>query len=240
MYRPSTYQTRMITTQTMIILIAWAALILLMSLSGKPWSYDVPVTAFIAVPAAVVAVAQLFSNARVQRAAYIKDYALRFRTDKELSESFHYLVYRYGNELYAIQKKKPADRSETEAEKLKRAQEGVPADLKFYIPNDTTDTPPERRLDNLLGFFDVLGYDYKRGMVSMQDIAGVFGLHLDHLIQREVIGDYLAHVKLSWPSAKSFHRTYSAPIPYRYLLVLIEDYSAYRKRTDWSNINGQT
>lgn len=226
---PSTYQAKLITTQTLIIVITWAGLIVLMSLSGKPWTYDVPVTAFIAVPTAVIAVAQLFSNARVQRAAYIKDYALRFRTDKELSESFHYLVYRYGNELYAIQMKKPAERSETEGEKLRRAQEGVPADLKFYIPNDTTDTPPERRLDNLLGFFDVLGYDYKRGMVSIHDIAGVFGLHLDHIIQREVIVDYLAYVKQSWPSAKSFHRVYSAPIPYRYLLLLIEDYATYRK-----------
>lgn len=241
MYRSSsTFQAKLIITQAAIIGIAWVSLVMLMRLGGQPWALDVPITAFIAVPAAVIAVAQLFSNSRVQRAAYIKDYALRFRTDKELSESFHYLVYRYGNELYAIAKKPPGERAEGEQEKLRRAQDGVPADLKFYIPDDTTDTPPERRLDNLLGFFDVLGYDCRREMVSMQDIAGVFGLHLDHFIQRKVISDYLAYVKKSWPMAESFHRTYSAPIPYRYLVLLLEDYSKYRSQTDRSNADGQS
>ena len=184
---------------------------------------------FIAIPAGVIGVAQLLITAHIQRAAYIKDYALRFRTDKELSESFHYLIYLYGNKLYDINMKPADQRTAEESRILAATQNGISADLCFFNPNVAVGAPQERRLDNVLGFFDTVGYDYSRRMLQMRDIAGVFGFHLDHLIQRKVVQEYLEFVRVQWPTAKSFHEQYIAPVPFRYLRALLRAYIEYRK-----------
>lgn len=145
----------------------------------------------------------------MQRASYIKDYAIRFRTDKELSESFHYLVYRFDNKWYQLFMQ--AEKTPREVKELDDAQRDLAPDLRFFNPRDALGAPQERRLDNLLGFFDTVGYDFSRGLLHERDIAGVFGFHLDHLIQRRVIQDYLAYVKEQWPKLQSFHEQYSAP-----------------------------
>lgn len=164
--------------QSLAILLLWAGLMLLLRYTALQWDPTISIAAFIAVPAAVIGVAQLLVTAHVQRAAYIKDYAIRFRTDKELSESFHYLVYRFGNNLYEAFQKAAEKRSPDESEELKNAQTDVAADLTFFNPKAATGAAQERRLDNLLGFFDTIGYDFRRGLLDIRDIAGVFGFYL--------------------------------------------------------------
>jgi len=45
--------------------------------------------------------------------------------------------------------------------------------MRLYDPSTFQFSEEERRLDALLGFFDILGYHHHRGVVHMQDIAGV-------------------------------------------------------------------
>lgn len=180
-------------------------------------------------PAAVIAVVQLVTSAHIQRASYIKDYALRFRTDKELTESFHYLVYRYGDSLYRIVQKPGATRTEEERRQLELAQADVPKDLQFFTPRNATGAPQERRLDNLIGFFDTLGYDLRRRLVHIDDVAGMFGVHLDHFIARTVVTDYLKEIERNWPDMDAFHEHYAAPVPFRDFRHLIERYIAFRR-----------
>ena len=228
-YFKGTVLRRSVLSQTLAILILWVSLMFLLLSDTLTWDRNVSIAAFVAVPAAVIGVAQLLVTAHVQRAAYIKDYAIRFRTDKELSESFHYLVYRFSNRLYEAYTKPEENRTPDEVEELRCAQAGVPADLRFFDPKAATGAAQERRLDNLLGFFDAIGYDFRRGLLEMRDVAGIFGLYLDHLKQRQVVQEYLTFVEVKWPEKKSFHEEYRAPVPFRYVRQLIRAYVKYRK-----------
>lgn len=169
-------------------------------------------------------------NSHISRASYVKDYALKFRTDKDLTESFHYLVYRYGNKYYELFKKDK--RTDEEDKTLEDGQSGVKAELRFFDPKNIIGQEQEMRLDNLLGFFDAIGYDLRRGLLSVKDVAGIFGYHLDHLIQRDVVQDYLENIQKEWPSKKTFHERYGAPTPYKYLRYTLTEYERYRKRND--------
>jgi len=228
----STLLTRSALIQVIISAFFCGSLAYYLYASPSNWDPKVSIASFVAIPAAVIGITQLVISAQVQRASYIKDYAIRFRTDKELSESFHYLVYRFDNSAYALFK--TAGKTPEERKALQDAQGDVAPDLRFFDPRAAQGAPQERRLDNLLGFFDTVGYDFSRGLLHERDIAGVFGFHLDHLIQRQVIQDYLAYVKEQWPNLGSFHEQYSAPVPFRYLRRLLRIYVAYRKSEEKS------
>lgn len=190
------------------------------------WSKEITLSMYVAIPAAVIAMGQLIVNAHVQRSAYVKDYAIKFRTDKDLSESFHFLVVNYGNRLYGLFTKPEEELTTGERQELDIAQKDVPPDLRFFLPA-RIGVLQERRLDNLLGFFDTLGYDYKRGLVSIRDVSALFGVQLDHFLQRDAIQAYLTYIKKNWPEAKTFHEDYKAPVPYRYLDILLRHHRQY-------------
>lgn len=181
----------------------------------------------IGVPAAVIAIASLYGSAHLQRSAYIKDYAIKFRTDRDLSESFHYLVVNYGNKDLEILRKSPASRTSDEVQRLEDGQKDLPADLRFFDPEHLTGKPQERRLDSLLGFFDAVGYDYVRGLVTLDDVAGMFGVQLEHFNQRRPVQEYIDHVRGHWSKLTSFK---SVVEPYTYLDYLLNDYKDYCDR----------
>jgi hypothetical protein len=221
---------RSIRWQAVAIVALWALMAIYIAWDPQSgFDRKISIAVLIAIPAAVIGVGQLLVSSHVQRAGYIKDYALRFRTDKELTESFHYLVYSFGNAMYEAYLKQPGTRTRLESDELARAQEGVAVDLRFFNPRSTIGAPQERRIDNLLGFFDTIAYDYQRNLLEMSDIAGIFGYYLDHLIQRRVIDEYLSEVQQRWPQAKSFHERYPAPVPFRYLRNLLGAYVTFRK-----------
>jgi len=217
---------RTIIVQALAILFFWVLLGLYVYFIQGQWNPKITITSFITIPAAVIIIGQLAVNAHISRASYIKDYAIRFRTDRELTESFHYLVYRFGNTQYTIFKNK--DKSSEEEKMLEEYQKNLDDQLKFFDPENAKGLPQERRLDNLLGFFDTVGYDLKRGLLNINDVAGVFGFHLDHFNQRQVVNDYLENIKKEWPNMKSFHEDYLAPTPFRYLRYLMKTYVIYQ------------
>lgn len=223
--------------QVFVTVVIWGLMVLYLYIAPQSLDPKISFVSLIGVPAAVIGVSQLLITAHVQRASYIKDYAIRFRTDKELSESFHYLVYRFGNELYDTFSVLPEDRKPEQAQKLEAAQLGVASDLCFFNPKNALGLSQERRLDNLLGFFDTLAYDYSRQLVAMRDIAGVFGFHLDHFIQRKVVEDYLKTIELGWPSLASFHERYSSPVPFDYFRKMIRDYVDFRNQDNQKRSN---
>jgi hypothetical protein len=221
---------RAIAVQAVAILLLWTLLLTLPILSPAfQWDLKLTVAAFIAIPAAVIGVAQLIVTAHVQRAAYIKDYALRYRTDKELTESYHYLVYRFGNTLFDAFMLDKKARTTQQQKALDEAQLGVAPDLCFFNPKDVIGTQQERRLDNLLGFFNTLGYDLERKLVCIEDISGMFGVQLDHFVQRKIVNEYLLEIEANWPKMESFHDRYNSPVPFTDLRRMINAYIKYRK-----------
>jgi hypothetical protein len=215
---------RPVVLQILVILFLLSIFIAVVQYGALSWDNKVSIAAMLAIPSAVIIVAQLIVSNLVQRSSYIKDYALKFRSDRELTESYHFLVYRYGNEDYEDFKR---SRKET-----MEKQVTIPDDLRFFDPKHLQGCPQERRLDNLLGFFDALGYDHARGLINIEDIAGLFGLQFDHFIQRRPIQDYMKYVREGWPNIDSFHTEYSAPIPFRYFSKLCTHYLEYRKITN--------
>lgn len=233
---PNQHQTilrRSATWQILSVMVVWAIAVVLASSGFLKPNFELTLSVLVAVPAAVFAVANLYASAQIQRSAYVKDYALKFRTDKELSESFYYLVMNFGNKNYDVFVMPEEKRTPEEKKQLEEAQKGLTNDLKFFHPDNMVGMPQERRLDNLLGFFDSLGYDYCRGLISLRDIAGMFGLQLEHLNQRKAIQGYIDHVRHHWSELTSFT---SARTPYTYLHLLLTDYKAFceteRKRQD--------
>jgi hypothetical protein len=107
--------TKSIVYQVVLTAVIWLLLGVYLRLSPAGWDPKISISFFVAIPAAVIAVTQLIVTAHIQRSSSIKDYALRFRTDKELTQSFHYLVYRYSNKMYESFRKPPQDRTSKEA-----------------------------------------------------------------------------------------------------------------------------
>ena len=223
-----TYLTKATKYQIALIVISWVALLIYIQFCHDIWDPTVSFTSFVGVPATIIIIFQLVINSHISQASYIKDYALRFRADSELTESFHYLIYKYGNELLKIYLKPEEERTEEEKKALEESQQGVPNFLQFFNPESAIGIPQERKLDNVLGFFDTVGYDLTRGMVSINDVSGVFSFHLDHLIQRNVVKLYLCKIKNEWDSKKSFHTNYKSPTPFGYLRSMLSVYVKYR------------
>lgn len=98
----STLLTKSVTIQIVVSALLWLSLALYLYKYRANWDPKVSIASFVAIPAAVIAIAQLVITAQVQRASYTRDYLIRFRTDKELSESFRYLIYRFDNRSYEI------------------------------------------------------------------------------------------------------------------------------------------
>lgn len=222
------FQQKALYIQISIILLLWVLIIIYAIFAPDiTWDKKLTLGTFLSIPAAVIIIGQLAISAHIARATYIKDYALKFRTNTELSESFHYLVYRYGNGFYDIFKKE--EKSDKDIAMLEEAQKDVSMDLRFYDPDNAIGAAQERRLDNLLGFFDAVGYDLRRGLVNIKDVSGVFGYHLDHFIQRKPVQDYLLKIEKEWGTKKSFHKNYKAPTPFQYLRTMLRKYENYRK-----------
>jgi len=213
---------RALVVQAVIILSLLAITIAVILSNLLHWDHSVSLTSIIAIPAAVITVSQLVVSNHVQRASYIKDYALRFRSDKELSESFYYLIICYGNTVFEQWKANP--------DAFIDQQKDLVPDLRFFDPSKMVGAPQERRLDNLIGFFDALGFDYDRRLIRMKDIAGIFPTHLDHFIQRNSVESYIESIKENWPKLRSFHAKYKSPTPFFYFSKMCEDYIEYQKR----------
>lgn len=229
MNRNKTFQYTAAYIQSGVTAVLWLALAIYLYTNPTNWDPKISIASFVAIPAMVIGVSQLLITAHIQRASYIKDYAIRFRTDKELSESFHYLIYRYSNHFYEIYSKPANSRSADEQKELDAAQTGLTDDLKFFDPKQAIGSPQERRIDNLLGFFDTVGYDLRRKLLYIPDVSGVFAYHLDHLIQRRIVQAYLKNIEEKWPTLETFHERYIAPVPFKNLRYLLRKYEEHRK-----------
>jgi hypothetical protein len=174
---------------------------------------------FTGIPLFLITIIQLHASSVVQRANYIKDFAVTFHQEKAFSDAFYYLVYSYTNEMYA--------RFIAADSKAQGAMQGARTKgQKLYNPKTFIGSAEERRLDALLGFFDVIGYHHYKGIVHMRDVAGVFGFQLAALATRQVIKDYRAAIPEHWPTS-SFAKDFNTVAPFRYLEELLKAFQAH-------------
>jgi hypothetical protein len=186
---------------------------------------NVQIGIFATVPLFVVTVIQVRSAVKLQRAAFIKEYVTKLHTDRDLSEAFHYLVYTYSDPV--LDKFLRADPQVRE-----EMQKGRPVGGRLYDPSTFQLSEEERRLDGILGYFDVLGYHYVAGTVSLRDVANVLGFQLAALSRRKVVRDYLNAIPDYWKKFEGDDP--QAVAPFRYLTVLLTDFRKYNKQhSEW-------
>jgi len=210
----------------LVLVAVWVVLGFAMNISfrGKrllQFDEKVQVGVFATVPLLLLTVLQLRTAVHVQKAGFIRDYVSKLHIDRELSEAYHYLVYTYNNKLY--------DRVvDATPEELAKMQESRADGCRLYNVDNFQGSQEERRLDALLGYFDLIGYHYLNGVIGMSDIAGVLGYQLAALATRKVVRNYLNTVPPYWEET-SFSKAGGVG-PFRYLTVLLDDFLEYNKK----------
>lgn len=163
------------------------------------WERKVGIAVFTAIPLFLIAVIQLMYNGRLQRTDFLRNYAEEFFTNAELYSAFHELVYTYTDADYAEVCRLIAEKeSQNEisastprpyfVEVLRSLGEASNTNRLFH-PKYFQGSPEERRLDMLIGYFDLLGYHYSKGFLSMGDMAGSLGHYLNIMEKRQIVKD---------------------------------------------------
>lgn len=183
--------------------------------------------AFATVPLFVLTILQIRSAVRIHRASFVKDFVAKLHTDKELSSAFHQLIYTYSNERYEQFKRAS---SATDDQAIQQLQGNRQVGERLYDPDKFQGSEEERRLDAVLGYFDIIGYHCVTRVVDIEDVAPVLGFQLAALSTRTVIKDYLRSIPEYWRQS-SFSR--DAPMavgPFRYLTVFLDDFREYNAK----------
>ena len=200
---------------------------------GQSLAKDVPITAYVTVPLFLITLLQIAQAVQLQKAAFVKDYIARFFTDGDLYTAWHDLIYTYKDDIFErIDKacKNAANAKPPHFESFEEHQDGRSPGRRYYHPRVFQGSEEERRLDGLLGFFDVIGYHYHRGLLPIQEVAWTIGYHLSVMATRKVFQAYMELNVNAWPKETDYTEEMGAPSPYSHLRALLEDLRQYNKK----------
>jgi hypothetical protein len=190
----------------------------------------IDVAGLTAIPLLLIGIFELYRQANVRRATFITEYVSKFYTETELHDSFNDLIATYRDAKFEEIKKAVAN---ARAESMLAAfsatselQDGRKEGSRFYHPDHFQGSVEEQRLDALLGYFDVIGYQYAHGFVRIADVVGMLGYQLSLVMSREVIKKYLEGTDLRWWNSTSQSKE-SALVPYVYLRALLAGFKRY-------------
>jgi len=187
---------------------------------------ELPVTIFVATISIFFTLLEIQRNSELQRANFVKDYIAALHINDGLKTTFHELIYLYKDDYFKlIHNNKPIELSD--ADKVlntffeleeNKINNGRKVGSRFYHLTQFQGSEEERKLDSLLYYFDVIGYYYNKGLISMTDINGTIGYFVDCLSSRECTKTYL---ELIYKSGKNRS---DAIIQFRYLNKMIKDF----------------
>lgn len=211
-------------------------------------SYSIGAALIVAIPTVALFVAahvQLRKNHEYQRAAFLGEYVSKIFTNKEFSDTFHYLIYTYSDDLFCRVKVKLEDDGiikdgevigASDHKTMYRCLGSLPLQggreegLRLYHPIMFQGSAEERRLDSLLGYLNIVAYYYKKKekLLSIDDIDGSIGYHLTVMGTRTVIAEYMDFMKNGWKK-KGYAEKFGMQQPFHYLKMLLEDLALERK-----------
>lgn len=215
------------------VLAAEIVIIVAMRLLHLEPDVKVGIATFTAVPLLVVTLMELGRNLRLQRAAFIKDYVSQFFTNVDLYQTFHELIYSYTNSLFekleTIRKQQNLDTHEKPVfAPFEELQAGRQIGSRLYHPRLFQGSIEERKLDALLGYFDVIAYYYAKGYLRIEDIAGSVGYFLAVIKARQVVSDYMKVNREAW-ATPDYNNTMGVTPPFAYLQRLLDDLQEYNQ-----------
>lgn len=231
-----------------LVLIFLLAIIIAIYMTMIHGSSDMPTTwnsiggaLIVAIPTIALFMAasvQLRKNSEHQRAAFLSQYISKIFTNKEFSDTFHYLVYTYEDEYFCRVKMKLKDDGITVESGQKMMfqcldalpfQDGREEGFRFYHPGMFQGSTEERRLDSLLGYFNIIAYYYKKEkLLSMNDINGSIGYHLTVIGEKAVIAEYMSIMEEGWKKGE-YAEKFGMQEPFRDLKDLLRDLTLERK-----------
>jgi len=213
----------MLLQSIVIILLLEGAVVLMLNSKVLEFDKRIGIAVFGGLPILLLTLVQIYTTSVVQRANLVKDLASKLYTDKELTQTFHFLVYTFDDKLYdAFLKANSTQRAEMNVNR--------PEGLRLFDPSTLTGSDEERRLDALLGYMDIIAYHYHRRLVQMVDIAGVLGYQLAIISSRKAVTEYLNSIPSFWKESR-YGRTFGKEsVPLRYLDKLLVDYRVYCQR----------
>jgi predicted DNA-binding transcriptional regulator len=217
-----------------IVLVTELTIITAVRVLSLETDLKVGIVAFTAAPLFIITLMELGRNLRLQRAAFIKDYISQFFTKSELYQTFHELVYTYTDSVFErvdkIRDEQNLDvKPKPVFDPFDNLQAGRQVGSRLYHPRLFQTSPEERRLDALLGYFDVIAYYYAKGFLRIEDIAGSVGYFLAVMKARKVICEYMKLNHEAW-SSPEYNRKMGATPPFSYLERLLDDIQKYNER----------
>jgi hypothetical protein len=203
------------------------------ALEHRGWVHFDPkidIAGLTAIPLFLIGIFELYRQTTIRRASFITDYVAKFYIERDLHETFNDLIATYHDDKFEaikIATSGAAARGMVAAfSATSGLQDGRHEGRRFYHPDHFQGSAEEQRLDALLGYLDVIGYQYVHGLVRMADIVGMLGYQLSLVMSRKVITDYLEGTDLRWwkstPQSKE-----SAVVPYIYLRALLAGFKQY-------------
>ena len=105
---------------------------------------------------------------------------------------------------------------------LECLQDGREEGRRFYHPAMFQGSVEEKRLDSLLGYFNIIAYYYnKEKFLSIDDINGSIGYHLAVMGARTVVKEYLNHIEETWEKG-GYAKKFGMLQPYHHLKELLD------------------
>ena len=179
----------------------------------------------------LAAYVQLQWHHESQRTAFLSQYASKIFMDEDLSNTFHYLVYTYINDRFTeVEMKLEEDGiaresgHETMYRSLDSLQDGREKGFRFYHPDFFQGSIEEKRLDSLLGYFNIIAYYVRNGLLNWKDINGSIGYHLMVMRRRDVIRKYMEIIERDWHKGDpSYADLYGMGQPFHDLHELLKE-----------------
>jgi hypothetical protein len=180
----------------------------------------------------IINIFELNRNLRLQRAAFIKEYISQFFTHAELYQTFHELIYCYDNGKFdaidQIMQETNLDLKLLPVFKIfDSLQDGRTEGSRFYHPRLFQGSLEERRLDALLGYFDVIAYYHAKGYLRIEDIVGSVGYFLAVMKSRHVINSYMEYNREKWEEA--LYQQMGVNPPFNYLNEMLNHVDLYNE-----------
>jgi hypothetical protein len=205
------------------------------------FKHDINIQTFTVLPLFILAILQLGYNGRLQRTDFLRNYSEGFFTNEDLYSAFHQLVYTYRDSDFEkveteVRKRQAAGTLNDETPRpvfldVKRSLGADELGSRLYHPYCFQGSQEERRLDMLLGYFDLLGYHHARGYLSIEDIAGSLGHYLNILSRRKVIIE-LRRI-YSEAAADPEYAKYNGRLsPFRYFEMLMQSIETFNKKDE--------
>lgn len=179
---------------------------------------------------AFIAYVKIKQNSEYRRAAFLAEYVSKIFTDKELSDTFHNLIYTYRNKKFdeirdELKRNQITSKSGQEAmyQCLEPLQERRKKGWRLYHPGVFQGSVEEKRLDSLLGYFNIIAYYYvEEKLLSIKDIDGSVGYHLTVMSARTVIKKYMNLIENEWET-EGYAKNYGTKPPFHYLKKMLDE-----------------